>query len=265
MSDRYESFVSDLMEHVVTTTPELPEWPGEPDSQPATVRRRARLAVAAAAFAGVLAVGALSMFFLRGSGPDVVAEPDLTEIVASDGVVLRGELWEGSDVALLVVGAYGAADGELLPIIEPLAARGFTVLTHDLRGDGVSGGSVQPGLLDEDLAAAVEYLRERADRVYVVAYRHAGAAALAAAGAGELAVDGLAGVFALERYLEQDALSALPDIDVPLFLIGATMAMSQAAPDGTVFGTTRPGREIFTESGSRIADQVAQFVTDTGG
>jgi predicted alpha/beta hydrolase len=186
------------------------------------------------------------------------------EISTPDGISLRGQLWAGSDVGVLVVGAYGAVEGELDPIIEPLAARGFMVLTHDLRGDGASGGRVQPELLGEDLAVAIGFLRNRIDRVYVVAYRHAGAAALTAAGAGRLDVDGLAGVFAMERYLEQDALSALPEIEVPLLLIGATNSMAAAAPDGTVFGSVGSGPEIFTRSGGIIASQVAQFIADTG-
>lgn len=262
MSDRYETFVTGLMEHVVATAPDPQEWPGQPPMPQAPPPRSAPWVVAAGAFLAVLAVGALTVLSVRGGNEDVASEPDAVVITLPDGVDLHGELWAGSEVGVLVVGAYGAVEGELDPIIAPLAARGFTVLTHDLRGQGASQGAVHPELLDEDLAAVVAFLRARSDRVYVVGYRHAGAAALAAAGTGALDVDGLAGVFAMERYLEQDALAALPRVEVPLLLIGATNPMARAAPEGTVFGSVA-GPEIFTHSGGLIADQVAQFVADT--
>ncbi len=263
MSDRYETFVTGLMEHVVATAPDPQEWPGQPPIPQATPPRSTPWVVAAGAFLAVLAVGALTVLSVRGGSEDAASEPDAVVITLPDGVSLRGELWEGSAVGVIVVGAYGAVEGELDPIIEPLAARGFTVLTHDLRGQGASDGAVHPELLDEDLAAAVEYLRARSDRVYVVGYRHAGAAALAAAGADTLEVDGLASVFAMERYLDQDALAAMPTIEVPLLLIGATNSMAQAAPEGTVFGSVGSGPEIFTQSGSLIAQQVARLIADT--
>ena len=97
------------------------------------------------------------------------------------------------------------------------------------------------------------------DAVYVVAYRHSGAAALVAAGQGRLEVDGLVGLYPMDRYLEQDAVAAADRIDVPLLLIGVSGALAQAAPPGTEFARVEPP-VIFTASGDRVADTVLEFI-----
>jgi pimeloyl-ACP methyl ester carboxylesterase len=214
-----------------------------------------------AAFVVVVAlIGVTTFALLHGDdGPVAIASP--VSIETTDGITLRGEVWDGSEIGVVVVGAYGAGVGELNPIAEPLAARGFTVLTHDLRGQGKSDGTVTPDLLDEDLADVVTFVRRRGLRVvFVVAYRHSGAAAIAAAGRGELPIDGLVGLYPLERYLEQDAVASVGSVSIPLMLIGDTNELAAAAPNGTQFRSVAPDPAIFTSSGPRIADFIHEFI-----
>lgn len=263
-TDRY---LTRLMEHVVAAAPEPPDWPGEPVMSLAPTPQRAprRSVVVAAAFVVIGVLVGVSTLVLRGGG-DELAGPGLPVVIeTADGVTLHGEVWNGSPVGVVVVGAYGAAANELLPIIAPLANRGFTVLTHDLRGEGRSEGEVNPDLLDEDLVDVVQFLRRwGAVEVYVAAYRHSGAAALAAAGRGALPVDGLIGLYPLGRYLEQDAVAAIGDVTIPLMLIGNTPELNDAAPAETMFRSVAPDPVIFTESGPQLAEFIYEFVRISG-
>lgn len=255
------------MREVATAAPDPPDWPGEPvvSLAPPQARRWGRLAATAAAFVLVIGLVGLSTFALLRGVDESAGISTPVSIETSDGIPLRGEIWDGSEIGVVVVGAYGAADRELDPIAEPLAARGFTVITHDLRGQGQSGGTVTPELLDEDLSDVVTFLRLRGvTAVYVVAYRHSGAAAIAAAGRGDLQADGLVGLYPLERYLQQDAVAAVGEVAIPLMLIGNTSELAAAAPDGTQFRSVAPDPAIFTSSGPRIADFINEFIRRFG-
>lgn len=265
MSDA-DRYLTRLMEDVAAAAPEPPDWPGErvmplaPTPQPA----RSRMVAAVAAFGVIVGLIGVTTFLLRsGDGPAAAAVP--VTIETTDGVTLRGEIWEGSTVGVVLVGAYGAAPGELRPIAEPLAARGFTVLTHDLRGEGRSDGEIAPALLDDDLVDAIRLLRKRGvGEVYVAAYRHSGAAAIAAAGRGELPASGLVGLYPLERYLEQDAVAAVGNVTIPLMLIGNTRELNAAAPEGTLFRSVAPTPAIFTSSGPQLAELIHELVRIAG-
>ena len=105
MSDRYETFVTGLMEHVVATAPDPQEWPGRTQVPQPAAPRPTPWVVAAGAFLAVLAVGALTVLSVRGNDDGVASEPDALVVTLADGVSLRGELWEGSAVGVIVVGA----------------------------------------------------------------------------------------------------------------------------------------------------------------
>ena len=265
MSDRADRFFTELMTAVADATPEPPPWPGEPSDGRQRLPSWRKVAVGMAAFASVLLLVGATALLSRLGGDEVGVIP--VSIATPDGTLLSGEIWEGAGRgAVVLAGAYGAADRELDPIARPLAARGVTVLTYDLRGEGGSHGEVDPELLDEDLAAAIDFIGQRvAAPIVVVAYRHSGAAAIAAAGRGELAVDGLVGLYAMGRYLNQDAVALVAEVDVPLLVIGGSPELAELAPDGSIFRSVAPQPAIFTESGGTVAQFIDEFLQSLGG
>jgi pimeloyl-ACP methyl ester carboxylesterase len=106
------------------------------------------------------------------------------ELVAVDGVTLRGQRWAGADAWVILLHDRGE-DEDLDrwgPLAPALAARDWTVLTVDLRGHGASDGDWDQALADEDVVALIEYARER------------GAAFVAVIAAGASAISALRGV-----------------------------------------------------------------------
>jgi pimeloyl-ACP methyl ester carboxylesterase len=83
------------------------------------------------------------------------------ELVASDGVRLRGRQWgtrrpEGVAIVLVHGFAASSADEKVVAVAEALADTGHTVLSVDSRGHGDSGGAVTFGDAERlDVGAAV--------------------------------------------------------------------------------------------------------------
>ena len=126
------------------------------------------------------------------AGPaDAVAVDDVS--IASDpGVVLAGTLRRpkgtGPFPAVLLIGGSGpGARGGLSPLMERLLGDGFAVLEYDKRGVGQSTGDFVDSLrnMETDAAAAVGYLRSRADvdrgRIALIGHSQGGAVAPAVA------------------------------------------------------------------------------------
>jgi predicted alpha/beta hydrolase len=93
------------------------------------------------------------------------------DLVARDGVVLRGTLYgEGNEHALVIAGAMGVPRRYYDAFAQHAAARRFAVLTFDYRGMGESSAN-DPRLQEwgtHDIAAAIEFFGSR--RVTLVAH-----------------------------------------------------------------------------------------------
>jgi alpha-beta hydrolase superfamily lysophospholipase len=95
-------------------------------------------------------------------------------LTTADGVTLAGHQWpsSGSESAAIVLTHGFAAskdDAAVLAVAHALRAHGHAVLIYDGRGQGDSGGLCTLGDAERhDVAAAVAFARDRADRVVVV-------------------------------------------------------------------------------------------------
>lgn len=101
------------------------------------------------------------------------------ELVAPDGVILRGQHWIGGDTWVVL---FHDADTDLdcwQPLLPALLERGYSICTLDMRGHGGSDGVWDLSALGGDLEAAIAY-----------AHAHA-AQKIAFVGAGESALPGL--------------------------------------------------------------------------
>lgn len=87
-------------------------------------------------------------------------------------------------VGVVLAHMLGSSQSAWTPLAETLAARGFHVLTFDLRGHGLSGGEREPSRADLDLAGAVARLRGLGvEKVFVVGASIGGTAAVKVAAA----------------------------------------------------------------------------------
>ena len=82
--------------------------------------------------------------------------------VAADGTPLAGTLFGNGDVAIVLAhqGTAGADQTSWHGFGQVLAEHGFAALAFDFRGVGGSGGTMDRSALDQDLAAAVQFLRD---------------------------------------------------------------------------------------------------------
>ena len=109
---------------------------------------------------------------------------EAVEIRASDGAVLRGEVRRAGPSWTILVHEQGEDLDAWKPLPAVLAARGFTVLTHDQRGHGCSDGTASQDLDGDDLVRVVAFARDLgAGDIYMGAAGTSTGPALEAAGA----------------------------------------------------------------------------------
>jgi pimeloyl-ACP methyl ester carboxylesterase len=168
---------------------------------------------------------------------DVALEPSAfeeVEFATEDEVTLRGRLWRGSDVALVVAhdfdntstgsgGQRAPQSGEtLLWLSGALAREGYTVLSPDFRGHGLSDGELNKRTGATDLKAAFSWLRDQGAReVFVIGWLGAGTVA-AVLDAEDDTVDftGISLVFSPPQEVGHDADKVMPDLTTPTYFFG---------------------------------------------
>lgn len=100
------------------------------------------------------------------------------EVVAPDGVILRGQHWITGDTWVVLFHDTGKDLDCWQPLVTPLLDRGYSLCTVDLRGHGISDGEWDVSALSGDLESVLGYARARgADKI---AYIGAGESALPA-------------------------------------------------------------------------------------
>ncbi len=101
------------------------------------------------------------------------------EIQTSDGLTLRGQAWANESHWAILFHDAGQDLDAWLPLLPYLLGRGYSVLTLDLRGHGLSDGEWDAGRVSLDLRAALDFVRGR------------GATLISFVGAGESAIPAL--------------------------------------------------------------------------
>lgn len=177
-------------------------------------------------------------------------------------------------VGVVLAHMLGSSQSAWTPLAETLAARGFHVLTFDLRGHGLSGGEREPSRADLDLAGAVARLRGLGvEKMFVVGASIGGTAAVKVA-----AADRFEGVVALSAPLEARGLSAREDaarLDEPSLFIAAggdgdytaaARALYAAAPEPKrleiIDGSSAHGTNLLEgPARSRVERAIIDFLT----
>lgn len=81
------------------------------------------------------------------------------EVIAADGLTLRGESWPGGPDRVLMVHDLGSDLDCWAPLVGPLHGAGYSVAVVDLRGHGASDGEPSEIAIPVDLAALLVHAR----------------------------------------------------------------------------------------------------------
>lgn len=92
------------------------------------------------------------------------------EMLTHDGLILRGQHWQGGSDWVIMLHDLDADLDSWLPLIAPLRQRGYTLLTLDLRGHGASDGEWDASKASLDVQTALAYARQHdANKVFMAA------------------------------------------------------------------------------------------------
>jgi pimeloyl-ACP methyl ester carboxylesterase len=150
--------------------------------------------------------------------------PDASQvtILTGDGLRLDARLFAADpDRIVILLHMYQANQQSWFETARLLRDRGISALTVDFRGYGASEGEVDPAELDEDVRAAIEFVRSRGyERVVLVGASMGGTAAIVTAAA-EGQLDGVVTLSAPGRFRGLDAEEAVEQMEAPLAMIAA--------------------------------------------
>lgn len=142
-------------------------------------------------------------------------------VVPGESQVLNGFLYGDEHDDIVILSHMRPNDQSAwFSFAEELAEQGYAVLTFDFRGYGISPGSQDFEKLDDDLAAAVSFMRLRGkEHIFLVGASMGGTASLVVA-----ANENIAGVVAVSApavFQGQNAVDAIAEVSAPTFLIAA--------------------------------------------
>ncbi len=83
------------------------------------------------------------------------------EVVAGDGIRLRGQVWPGGRDWVVMIHDLGADLDCWRPLVSPILEHGYSVVALDLRGHGASDGDADRPDVETDLLVALAGARER--------------------------------------------------------------------------------------------------------
>jgi pimeloyl-ACP methyl ester carboxylesterase len=184
------------------------------------------------------------------------------EVLAKDGVTLRGELrGRGSDVVVLVHGRGRDLDSWWV-LASTLAGDGLRVVSYDLRGHGGSEGEPDAARDERDLEEVVRVARASgADRLFLGAEGSSVRAALAVAER----VDATA-LFALEPLGDPESLPPVPSVAKLVLLEAVPRRKAEAwhvlAGRSIVVSLPVRGPLLDSDWGRNVCDQVVRWLRD---
>ena len=197
-------------------------------------------------------------------------------IVSTDEVVLRGRLFGAQNDVVVILSHMRPNDQTAwFDFAGELADAGYAALTFDFRGYGESVGNQDFAMLDDDLAAAVRYMRDRGkQQIFLVGASMGGTTSLVVASQAD--VDGVVSISAPAEFEGQNALEAVPNITVPkLFIasegdeaavlsLGELLEATGAPKDSEVYPGNAHGTNLFlpdeSESSAAVRQRILAFL-----
>ncbi len=196
-------------------------------------------------------------------------------VVLGENTVLNGRLF-GDEHAVLVILSHMRPNDQTAwyPFAQALADAGYAALTFDFRGYGASQESKDDSKLDDDLSAALRYMRERGkEQIFLIGASMGGTASLIVA-QGE-AIEGVISISAPSEFQGHDARKAIAEIDAPLLLLASeddTLArislveLKDAAGGGAeseIYTGDEHGTDIFAgPNATAVRARIFQFLEE---
>jgi len=199
-------------------------------------------------------------------------------VVPEDEIVLNGWLYGSENDPIVVLSHMRPNDQTAwTPFAEELAENGYAALTFDFRGYGISAGDQDFEKLDDDLSAAINYLRATGrDEIFLVGASMGGTTSLVVAAQEDVA--GVVSVSAPSEFEDQSANEAMVDVAEPALLLAAeedTAAMVSLDEllenaSGIPESNTYPGDEHGTDLvlgiyASDVQGDILQFLEEHSG
>ena len=199
-------------------------------------------------------------------------------VIAEDAIILRGHLFGAQNEVGVVLSHMRPNDQRAwFSFAQELADEGYAALTFDFRGYGETGGDQDFAKLDEDLAAAVRFMRDRGKSpVFLIGASMGGTTSLVVAAEQELA--GVVVISAPSTFEDQDGLAAVGAVSAPkLFLASeedqaAVLSLEElweAAPDPkereTYSGKAHGTDLLLGEHAEALRERIFRFLREHGG
>lgn len=202
-------------------------------------------------------------------------------VVVEDGIVLNGRLFGAQHEVGVVLSHMRPNDQTAwFSFAQQLAENGYAALTFNFRGYGDSEGDQDFSKLDEDLSAALRYMRDRGKRqLFLVGASMGGTASLVVAAQQDVA--GVVAVSAPSQFEDQDALSAVPSVTVAKLFIaseddeGAMVSLEELLAaagepkESQTYTGNAHGTNLFdddqSEHAAAVRERVLQFLREHGG
>ena len=219
--------------------------------------------------------------------PTIVVDGDQTQaigipITEGDGfITLRAHLFgDQNGVAVILSHMRPNDQSAWFEFAQELAGEGYAVLTFDFRGYGESDGDQDFDKLDEDLSAALEFMRRDRGKetVFLIGASMGGTTTLVVAAREDVA--GVVTVSAPAQFEDQDALSVIPNVLEPTLLIASeddTQAMlslqglldaTDQSLDSQTYAGNLHGTNLFesdSEHANAIRQRIFQFLREHEG
>ena len=223
-------------------------------------------------------------------GRPTVASNGDTEAVGipieeADGfITLRARLFGGQNEVAVILSHMRPNDQTAwFEFAQELADEGYAVLTFDFRGYGESDGDQDFAKLDEDLSAALQFMRRDRGKetVFLMGASMGGTTTLVVAAREDTA--GVVTVSAPAQFEDQDALSVIPNVMEPTLLIASeedTQAMlslqelldatdqSSQSLESEIYAGNLHGTNLFqseSEHADAIRQRIFQFLREQAG
>ena len=198
-------------------------------------------------------------------------------IVSAADVILNGRLFgAGNDTVVILTHMRPNDQTAWFDFAEELAGEGYAALTFNFRGYGDSEGEQDFDKLDDDLLAAIRYMRDRGkERIFLIGASMGATTSLVVAAQED--VDAVVAISAPAEFEEQDALAAVPSVTEPKLFIASEEDEAALRFDDLVAAAAEPkepesysgkahGTDLFKgEHAAAVRERILRFLDEQGG
>jgi alpha-beta hydrolase superfamily lysophospholipase len=214
--------------------------------------------------------------------PPTFTPPPETEnvgiVLAEDGITLRAHLFGAeNDVGVILSHMRPNDQTAWFGFAEQLADAGYAALTFDFRGYGESDGEEDFAALDDDLLAAVEYLRDTRGKRTIFLVGASMGATTSLVVAAEVEFAGVVAVSPPAEFEELSAVEALPQVTEPVLVVASEedapsleleMLLERAGANVTeeLYTGNAHGTDLFLgEHAGAVSERVLAFLDEHSG